>query len=611
MISSVSFSQVSSMTTFTVEYKTAAGNDTISEYSTLNKNSFRFIGGKGEVYNSQTGQTQMEENSDLYIWIENVGTYNATIKASFGENLLRNISFSDFGYCISKKPHPEVSDNVIKRGTIGSFSEYCNWFWFYGENISLGELEENTDYTISGKYPNSEGILTYPELQNLEYITTYYVRPYVEIGYNKVIMYGGEKSFTTQKTIEGVLQNEKGIAGWHYYDAKTGVTLDKDALLALSGYSEEPEENVMVGIIQDLSAFFANDTIAFPAYPTMPSKPQEPQKPQEPAILEDPGELLEYEAWCEMEGRNPNLTTSNTYYRRYVMMYENEKAAYDEWLSTYPDDYAAYQKDSTEYADIAYPAYLQELAKHEAECARLVAEYEETCKSIAATNQDNYNKGISILGRLRALSYRSIECTDGTLYVVKEIPSDIVEAFQEYFYGGISFSPWGNVNTDDDSRYTTQVRDINNVPCDESWGVPNNEYIDFIPNGNNSPSIAINIPKYLHPATYAVSVTVVHPSPEEDMRGYHFMTYIYEKKPESGRYTSPVMMIPPEDAESDGNYYVTDGTKRVETISLGEYTFNGMPNSMIQFYNYVRNSEVTKYNRNIKISQISLTPVKE
>ena len=63
----------------------------------------------------------------------------------------------------------------------------------------------------------------------------------------------------------------------------------------------------------------------------------------EPAIVEDPGELLEYEAWCEMEGRDPDRSTSKTYYDRYVKQHEADKAAYEEWLITYPDDFAAYK----------------------------------------------------------------------------------------------------------------------------------------------------------------------------------------------------------------------------------------------------------------------------
>ena len=63
----------------------------------------------------------------------------------------------------------------------------------------------------------------------------------------------------------------------------------------------------------------------------------------EPAIVEDPGELLDFEPWCEREGRDPNSSTSKTYYNRYVREYETQKTAYEEWLITYPAERAAYE----------------------------------------------------------------------------------------------------------------------------------------------------------------------------------------------------------------------------------------------------------------------------
>lgn len=62
-----------------------------------------------------------------------------------------------------------------------------------------------------------------------------------------------------------------------------------------------------------------------------------------PAIVEDPGEMLEYEPWCEKEGRDPDRSTSRSQYNRYVTEFEAEKAAYEEWLITYPADSLAYE----------------------------------------------------------------------------------------------------------------------------------------------------------------------------------------------------------------------------------------------------------------------------
>ena len=602
MASIPAFSQNPSLATFTVEYKDAEGKDKTIQVSSVNANSFSFIGGEGEVMNTETWQRQKEENRDLYIWTENIGTYSATVKPMFGTNLY----FYKFGYCIAKHSHPEVSDNLLTKSTFDryGYSYYHTYYKISPATVDVGELEEDKDYVISGVYDPST--LLYLNLSNLEYMTTYYVRPYVEFsgGY---IMYGGEKSFTTPQTMEGALRHDEDLAEGNYYDAQTGVTLTKEALSAMAGYSGEVDASTIEGIKQDLEVFLYSDIIAYPAYPTL-DRPQEPRMPMAPYIVDDPGELLEYEAWCEMEGR-PDNVTSRRYYDRYIDEYEANKSAYEEWLITYPQEYASYQKDSTEYADVTYPAYLQELAEYEQTWEKMLAEYNTTCQSIDGQNKSNYDNGVSILGKLKYSAYRSIECTDGTLYVVKDVPADVAEAFQKYFYGGISFSPWGNVNMDEESWSSKGFYEMERVVCDESWGVPNNEYVDFRLYGNNNPTIGINIPKYLH-GTYEMTITVVNPKPEEDSRGYHFQTSIYEKNPETWLYkNAPVRLTPPEGVESDGNYYVTDGTKRVETISLGEYTFNGMPNTIIQFYNYVSASRQTIYNREMKISQISLVPI--
>lgn len=603
MASIPAFSQNPSLATFTVEYKDAEGKDKTIQVSSVNANSFSFIGGEGEVINPETWQRQKEENRDLYIWTENIGTYSATVKPMFGTNLY----FYKFGYCIAKHSHPEVSDNLLTKSTFDryGYSYYHTYYKISPATVDVGELEEDKDYVISGVYDPST--LLYLNLSNLEYMTTYYVRPYVEFsgGY---IMYGGEKSFTTPQTMEGALRHDEDLAEGNYYDAQTGVTLTKEALSAMAGYSGEVDASVIEGIKQDLEVFLHSDIIAYPAYPTL-DRPEEPRMPMAPYIVDDPGELLEYEAWCEMEGLSDNFT-SRRYYNLYINEYEANKAAYEEWLITYPQEYASYQKDSTEYADVTYPAYLQELAEYEQTWEKMLAEYNTTCQSIDEQNKSNYDNGVSILGKLKYSAYRSIECTDGTLYVVKDVPADVAEAFQKYFYGGISFSPWGNVNMDEESWSSKGFYEMKRVVCDESWGVPNNEYVDFITaSSTQNPTITINIPKYMHPATYAISITVVNPTPEDDPRGYRFATYIYERNPENETGVVRVRLTPTESEEGGTNYYATDGTNRVETISLGEYTFNGMSDSMIQVVSSVTVSQSYTYNRNIKISQISLTPV--
>ena len=64
---------------------------------------------------------------------------------------------------------------------------------------------------------------------------------------------------------------------------------------------------------------------------------------KEPEVLENPGELLDYLSWCAREGRDPERSTSETYYDNYVSDYNKAKDAYEAWLITYPEELAAYE----------------------------------------------------------------------------------------------------------------------------------------------------------------------------------------------------------------------------------------------------------------------------
>lgn len=430
-------------TTIEVEFQTAEGTETV-QHSSINSNSFTFIGGAGEVTNPVTGATMSEANQDLFMWVSDLDFNQAILHAALSSNIPLD-GTELMGFCLSEKPSPTIENDFVK-----------------GDILSEDGTIQQT-------------------LTDLDYMSTYYVRPYITFS-SGITMYGGEKSFTTPRTIAAALLNEADLREWNFYDEQTGIVLTPEALMTIAGYNEIPEKALQKGVLQDLKLFFS---------------------------------------------------------------------------------------DQPEYAT-----------------------------------------------QLKAASYRSIECTDGTLYAVKTIPTKMSAEFQTFFFDGVTFSPYNYVY-EGEHPMTKNVGSITTTPCEASWGVPNNSYTTFVPlNSATTPSIVISIPKYLHPQTYAMYVTLVNPDPELDPRGYKFQTVIWEKQAnEAGDYKyslkGGVTLNAPE-GSGEGTNFLTDGTQRVTTLFLGNYTFSGAPESLIQLIPKMTSTEArTTYTRTMSIAQISLVPVKE
>ena len=217
----------------------------------------------------------------------------------------------------------------------------------------------------------------------------------------------------------------------------------------------------------------------------------------------------------------------------------------------------------------------------------------------------------TIMERLKPMAYRTIDCTDGTLHVINDVPADIVSDFQNFFYGDIAFSPIGHINNEDkngSSFLTRYVGDIQTVEnCDASWNVPYNSYVDFPPaNSSVNPSIAINIPKYLLPQTYDLYVVMVIPDMENDLRPYRFYTWMYEQTEDETNYRITTLINP-----TDGSKVFVSDSVRCDTVYLGNYTFSGTPQTIIQFTSNIRVRDRNIYNREMRIAQIRLVPIKE
>lgn len=467
------------LTTFTVEYKNANGNDTTITVEGIGENSFRFLGGKGNVsaydYTTGTWITREETNKNLFVEIESVDDFNAMIRVQemFGMREGDNeISYKQFGYCVSKTPGLKVTDVLLanENGVVDNPAIF-----------NMSNCDDQSCYTLH--VPNKGSFIFDVQLKGLDYVTTYYIRPFI-IFTNGEVMYGSEKSFTTIKTKSAALCSEPEIGANHFAHT-SGIVLTEEAFKMVLGNSEEIAEHVEAGIRRDLNRFMTEDIVAL----------------------------------------------------------------------------------------------------------------------------------------LKAKSYKTITCVDGELYLVKELPVDFVSSFIEYLNEDVTFNVVGNLNMDTNDLgnpiYTKNVGNVDTVYCEEEAGVPYNTYLTYHPStATTNPTISFNIPKYLKSGKYSIYAVIIHPDPVNDPRPNRFYTYIFESEtdPDSKNYgefpTRSNRLTPPE-GSGEGNYYITDISKMVDTLYIGDYTFQGSEKCMIQFATQVTSRLTKDYNRTMSISQICIKRIEE
>ena len=228
---------------FKVEYRTAAGNDTIIEVSTISTNGFSFIGSKGmfDRYNQMTGQweTVEEENGDAWLNVSKVDDQSANITADFGIDI-KESGFESFGYCISKTPNPQISDNRMQLSKYSGTLDLSIFNAEYGDGNYTLEIRKDvidrSDITVTG----------------LSYINTYYIRSYVKFR-NGFIMYSGEKSLTALKTKTAALATEEGLDNSLLLE--DSIVFTEEVLPMLIDSKEEISIDLRYGIEQDLTYF--------------------------------------------------------------------------------------------------------------------------------------------------------------------------------------------------------------------------------------------------------------------------------------------------------------------------------------------------------------------
>lgn len=237
-----------------------------------------------------------------------------------------------------------------------------------------------------------------------------------------------------------------------------------------------------------------------------------------------------------------------------------------------------------------------------------------------------------------------ISCSNGVAYSVDKYPMSVTEQFFKKLEVTASSM---SIDKSEESKYTTQVASnvyysgtIHDYDVDTIWvenedgekevayidstyiGERSYHFCDIVPNGTNaSPTVAFKVPNTLS-GTYELYV-VTCPiwakygfdgySPKDNPKPYHFQVNLFERN-DQNNYGSAILVAPSEDTNHDGNYFITDYTNKIDTLYLGDYTFKNAYHSLdtegvlIQFYNYVRNSETSIYSREILISSIILRP---
>lgn len=203
-----------------VEYINEAGElDSLYHYDIFPVH-VEFRGSKGTVhdYNNVTGNEWVEEeNKDCYVFVyPNKNMQWDKMKLGLCKH---NSDIN--GVCISVNSQPTVSENVLR------FDESNSYYIYEGK--------DNTTICQNSDEANHVGSVI--NVSGLDYNTTYHIRPFAQFG-NGTIMYGGEKVYTTPRTIEGALTHEPEMSGWTL--AYNNIIFKQEALALLTG-GEIPE----------------------------------------------------------------------------------------------------------------------------------------------------------------------------------------------------------------------------------------------------------------------------------------------------------------------------------------------------------------------------------
>ena len=215
MLSHFAQAQVPDGNEVIVEYINAEGKlDTLTHFDEF-PISIDFIGSKGEVIDrggvtsSESGAADIvinEENTDCYVLVHaaNKGCKWDEMRMT----LFANEHAESQGICIATHSNPVVSD--IEH--------------------TMSVTAEGEDTTL---YVDKRDLATNIYLNRLSYHTTYYVRPFMKFK-GGLIMYGGEKTYTTPYTRAGALLHEPEMSKWNLVYGGN-LIFKEEALVQLAG----------------------------------------------------------------------------------------------------------------------------------------------------------------------------------------------------------------------------------------------------------------------------------------------------------------------------------------------------------------------------------------
>ncbi|MBQ2167038.1 MAG: hypothetical protein II447_09695 [Bacteroidaceae bacterium] len=172
-------------------------NDSVMVFGAPESNTYRFVGGRGNVWNDLRYHFEMVEvaNLDVYCFVSAKTFSTAMVKFVSKEN----------SYCVEAGIQIAREPNVMNADTVVSSER-----WDYiEERIDLSNvsfpcriLNQNFVSAMAQKGLTVEWIVS-----GLEYLGTYYIRPYV-IFQDGNVMFGGEEKIDMPKTRNGFIANQ-------------------------------------------------------------------------------------------------------------------------------------------------------------------------------------------------------------------------------------------------------------------------------------------------------------------------------------------------------------------------------------------------------------------
>ncbi len=207
---------------------------------------------------------------------------------------------------------------------------------------------------------------------------------------------------------------------------------------------------------------------------------------------------------------------------------------------------------------------------------------------------------------------RTIQCIEGTLYVVNDVSKEFIDGFHNFFVTSAqTFSPSTDyVYFDEKNQFTnTTYTEIQDVSCESKWNVPGNHYLMASPLlSTRNTGMTLNIPYYLlADKTYRVEIMFAPVAEEDALDLPSQLRFSWYSSSESGKFpveTNPTFTFM---NESSKNFQIPN-TGKCETLVL-DYTPQYITSlNMLKIESYVLSSQASNYSKVIRVAQIKISP---